>query len=60
MAPAAAHCPGCGRPSAECGGCAGPYDPHRYCTACGKWLTVQVTPLGWTGRCRACGHATGA
>ncbi len=60
MAPPAAHCPGCGRPSAECGGCAGPYDPHRYCTACGRWLTVQVTPLGWTGRCRACGHTTGA
>ena len=50
-----AHCAGCGRPAPECPGCAGPYDPDRFCTACGRRMAVQVTPTGWHGRCRACG-----
>jgi len=39
----------------ECPGCSGPYEPWRFCVECGRWLTVQVTPTGWRGRCRGCG-----
>jgi hypothetical protein len=54
-AASAGFCPGCGRPSARCGGCVGPSDTWHYCPACGRWLAVQVTPTGWTSTCRGCG-----
>jgi hypothetical protein len=50
-----AFCAGCGRPAAECGGCTSPSDTWHYCPSCGRWLAVQVTPTGWTTRCRGCG-----
>jgi hypothetical protein len=49
------HCPGCGRPTAECAGCVDAFEPRRFCAACGRRLTVQVTPTGWDASCRACG-----
>ena len=57
-----AYCTGCGRPGAECPGCARAIDPPHYCPACGRWLAVTVSPTGWTARCRdhgelAPGHA---
>ncbi|HET7490138.1 MAG TPA: hypothetical protein VFJ85_19600 [Acidimicrobiales bacterium] len=47
------HCAGCGR--SDCAGCRPPYDPPRFCTECGRRLAVQVTPAGWTARCRTHG-----
>ncbi|MHB8439835.1 MAG: biotin synthase auxiliary protein BsaP [Acidimicrobiales bacterium] len=48
----AGHCPGCGRTLHECGGCRRELDPPRHCPRCGRRLAVQVTPTGWTARCR--------
>ena len=42
----------------ECAGCGPELDPPRFCSACGKRLTVQVTPAGWTSRCNRCGEVT--
>jgi len=50
------HCPGCGRGAAECPGCLRPLDPPRYCTTCGGWLAVTVSPTGWVARCRTHGE----
>ncbi len=52
---AEAFCTGCGRPRAECAGCAGASDPWHFCPGCGRWLAVQVTTTGWTSTCRGCG-----
>jgi hypothetical protein len=52
------YCRGCGRPGEACAGCAGAYDPDRFCTACGTRLAVQVRPAGWSAACRRCGHTT--
>lgn len=47
------HCAGCGRPANACDGrCRRPLDPPRFCTECGRRLAVQVTPAGYTARCR--------
>ena len=51
---AVAYCTGCGRPSGECGGCSPELDPPRFCAACGRRLTVQVSPGGWRARCNRC------
>ena len=51
---AAAFCSGCGRPVEECAGCSPELDPPRFCTECGKRLSVRVTPGGWLGRCNRC------
>jgi hypothetical protein len=56
--PAAAYCSACGRPAAECAGCARTLDPPRYCGACGGWMGVRVTPGGWVARCREHGEVT--
>jgi hypothetical protein len=55
-----AHCPGCGRSSAECSGCLPALDPPRYCTTCGTWLAVRVSTGGWVARCRTCDTETTA
>ncbi|MBV9952986.1 MAG: hypothetical protein JO291_13615 [Acidimicrobiia bacterium] len=47
-----ARCTGCGRPRAECDGCARELDPPRFCPTCGTRLAVVVTPAGYRGRCR--------
>jgi hypothetical protein len=44
------HCTGCGATS--CSGCARTLDPPRFCPACGRRLTVMVTPGGYRARCR--------
>ncbi|CAN5449465.1 hypothetical protein BH10ACT1_BH10ACT1_43550 [soil metagenome] len=46
------HCTSCGRPAAECAGCARTLDPPHYCGACGTRLAVRVSPGGWVGRCK--------
>jgi hypothetical protein len=43
-------CTGCG--GASCAGCSRPLDPPRFCPACGRRLTVAVTPGGYRARCR--------
>jgi hypothetical protein len=48
-------CTGCGRRTDACGGCGRDADPWHYCPECGTWLATQVTPTGWTARCRGCG-----
>jgi hypothetical protein len=51
------YCRGCGRESSECDGtCRGPLDPPRFCPECGRKLDVQVTPQGFTARCRKHGE----
>lgn len=48
-----AYCPGCGRLRDECpGDCRRELDPPRYCPVCGKKLIAQVTPTGYSGRCK--------
>jgi len=49
-APATPHCTACGSPS--CPGCGRILDPPRFCAACGRRLTVHVTPGGYRARCR--------
>ena len=47
------YCLGCGRSEEDCDGtCRSPLDPPRYCPTCGTRLFVQVTPNGYTARCR--------
>ncbi|MEO6317325.1 MAG: hypothetical protein ABIP36_00940 [Acidimicrobiales bacterium] len=57
MAVLGGHCSGCGRPQGACAGCGTPLDPPRFCESCGRRLTVQVTPAGWSARCNRCGSA---
>lgn len=46
-------CIGCGRRSDECDGtCRGPLETPRFCARCGRKLDVQVTPQGFSARCR--------
>ncbi|QXC62899.1 hypothetical protein KSP35_09000 [Aquihabitans sp. G128] len=47
-----AHCTSCGRPAADCAGCARTLDPPHYCATCGTRLAVRVSPGGWVGRCK--------
>ncbi|MHB8220857.1 MAG: biotin synthase auxiliary protein BsaP [Acidimicrobiales bacterium] len=49
-------CSGCGRRHDRCAGCAPELDPPRYCSQCGRWMAVVVTPAGWTARCRSHGE----
>jgi dethiobiotin synthetase len=50
-------CGHCG--SAGCrGACARPLDPPRFCTRCGRKLTVQVVPTGHRAECRVHGSRT--
>jgi len=53
------YCDGCGQPVERCGGCRRELDPPRFCTACGRRLTVYVTPGYFTARCRDHGEVTG-
>ena len=47
------YCVGCGRSVDECDGtCRGPLEPPRFCPTCARKLDVQVTPQGFTARCR--------
>lgn len=48
------HCPGCGRveSGADRCGCHAVLEPPRFCPTCGRRLAVQVTPTGFTARCR--------
>jgi hypothetical protein len=48
----AQFCAGCGRPRSQCAGCTPPLDPARFCSLCGRRLTVHVTPTDVTARCR--------
>ena len=50
-------CTGCGQPASVCAGCGPDLDPPRFCQACGRRMTVHVTPAGWRARCRPCGSA---
>ena len=34
------------------------FEPPRYCGQCGRRMVVQVTPLGWSGRCARHGVIT--
>jgi hypothetical protein len=46
-------CPGCGRAAGECSGdCKRELDPPRFCPGCGKKLFAQVTPTGYSARCK--------
>lgn len=46
-------CPGCGRERPACpGNCKRELDPPRFCPECGKKLFAQVTPTGYSGRCK--------
>jgi len=47
-----AFCYACGRSTTECQGCARELDPPRFCKACGRRLTVVVTPTGFIARCK--------
>jgi hypothetical protein len=49
-APGGTICTGCGSPG--CTGCGRALDPPRFCPACGRRLTVAVTPGGYRARCR--------
>jgi len=53
------YCTGCGHPREECGGCGRQLDPPRFCPACGRRLTVRVTPLSVDARCREHGPVEG-
>ncbi len=53
------HCPGCGRPNDQCGGCLWEYDPPHYCPRCGTRLAVNVSPAGWKARCKQHGSVVG-
>jgi len=53
------YCDGCGQPVERCGGCRRELDPPRFCTVCGRRLTVYVTPGYFTARCRDHGEVTG-
>ena len=44
------HCTSCG--SVSCIGCSRTLDPPRFCAACGRRLTVAVSPGGYRARCR--------
>jgi hypothetical protein len=33
-------------------------EPPRYCAHCRRRMVVQVTPTGWTARCREHGELT--
>jgi len=50
------RCTSCG--SATCDGCARTLDPPRFCAACGRRLTVTVTPGGYRASCRDHGELT--
>ncbi|HWD50782.1 MAG TPA: hypothetical protein VG412_00170 [Acidimicrobiales bacterium] len=52
------YCTGCGRSEADCAGCGRALDPPRFCVACGRRLTVAVSPGGYRARCRDHGEAT--
>ena len=44
------YCPHCGDPGNHAA-CRTDLDPPRYCAHCGRRMTVQVHPTGWTARC---------
>ncbi|MGI8773391.1 MAG: hypothetical protein ACR2KQ_00050 [Actinomycetota bacterium] len=47
------YCTGCGAPRTECAGnCRRELDPPRFCPECGKRLFGQVTPTGYSARCK--------
>jgi hypothetical protein len=46
-----AYCTGCGRSLDHCAGCH-QEDPPHYCSQCGSWMAVSVTPTGWRATCR--------
>jgi hypothetical protein len=49
-------CSGCGRAKASCeGACRRTLDPPRFCPDCGKGLIAQVTPQGYSARCKVHG-----
>lgn len=51
-----AFCTGCGRSAEDCpGDCRRELDPPRFCPACGKKLFAQVTPQGYSARCKTHG-----
>ncbi len=50
-------CTGCGAPS--CPGCNRPLDPPRFCSLCGRRLSVAVSPGGYRARCRDHGEVSG-
>jgi hypothetical protein len=54
MSEAPAFCRSCGQPSAACDGVTGHHElwPAHYCPTCGRRMRVQVTPTGWSARCR--------
>lgn len=50
-------CTHCGDPVSDghdCGRGGSPFDPDRYCGACGAKLTVQVLPHGVEAECLRC------
>ncbi|MBF6554761.1 MAG: hypothetical protein IVW52_01165 [Acidimicrobiales bacterium] len=56
--PGVGFCTGCG--GASCAGCGRPFDPPRFCSTCGRRLTVAVTPGGYRARCRDHGELCGS
>lgn len=51
-----AFCCGCGRAKSDCpGSCRPELDPPRFCPECGKGLIAQVTPQGYSARCKVHG-----
>jgi hypothetical protein len=50
--PVATHCTGCGKSLSECHGCRRALDPPRFCSECGRRMTVMVIPTGWVAKCR--------
>jgi hypothetical protein len=54
------YCDRCGQPVEVCdhAGCkrARELEPPRFCPLCKRRMTVQVTPTGWTARCREHGQ----
>ncbi|HXA73732.1 MAG TPA: hypothetical protein VNV83_05780 [Acidimicrobiales bacterium] len=50
--PVVTHCTGCGKSLSECHGCGRELDPPRFCSECGRRMTVMVIPTGWVANCR--------
>lgn len=51
-----AFCSGCGKAKSDCAGnCRRDLDPPRFCPSCGKGLIAQVTPQGYSARCKSHG-----
>ena len=47
-----AYCSDCGAATSACPGCGRELDPPRFCTRCGRRLSVVVSPGGYRARCR--------